>query len=1318
MNSQLTSAAPQESEAQRIGRLAGKAFCAAIPNDWIHSVLAEHDFGVDYQIQTKTGNEVRNMFRVQLKGTKSPSLNADGTFYSVTLELSTVNYLANVTEPILLALCLLPEDENIRDAKLFCIWIHDELKRLRGQAIDEKQESVTFRVPVANALDHRTDVTAYLERFRQLASVGNALDLTVQTSRPALDDEARAALVTRLPAGLARRSPSLIDAIADAPSSSWVEAKEGTTPWHLREAATATSAGRTDAAERHLKHVADVLTTLTPVEQADYWRQLGRVELHQGKNAQACDDFARACELAPNTPRHLAAWAEAELRISIEAGQEQDLASVLDRLQGTDPSVVAMRARVLVTMGKYIEAVAAAESIGGPERASTLAIVHLAGRELQRALDVCETELPNAQTLDYHRQALRLVRARVKFAQAVGGISDEEIPLSGHARADIDLLQAAWSDINELVSEYRASHWPMNVEVLADIWGLTASILGHRATTIPVMAEAASARPHAQGLQSILEGMAAVEGDYVRALEANQRLPATASNLVRRIMLFHATRRDVDCVNLMDREHANLDRDHKHYPVALGMATMSADRIVRPELAGQWAAELKTRDAWRAQAAQLAFFRNVAQNALAREAALAELEVAYTEQGRPLQLGAHLFYELDSSDAEQAAKVIELASEISATRLLDLDGCLHWAQALATMGKWEELAQFAEQQTRRFQPNDRLQAVRALALDKLGRTNEAQAVLEELIAKTSPDPIALNTYIVINSRLGFNDEAIVCLEKVLSTATSKGAKLRCLHGLFSIEYLRNPTGSRLLELALNIGELADQADEAEEGLYLVLMICATLTKHFDEGDARISAFQQRMKTFCTNFPNSKILKLASFPENASGAEMLRILRDMTGMTEEMWRQRVKTLNLVQRGQLPFPYAWRAHLLDGIPDLPTLWELGKRSKSDEPHLQLQMVGTDWEAIPHTELVTTIPFIDLVALFVLQDLNLLDELFKVFKKVAISKATLRSLQAFLTPMTASPFRDKCASLQQALKKHAANIEQPGVAASDDEEENGTRKLHEDLVEIAERGTYRLYSDDFIFRAGAELPTEAPKPMCTLDLLTALDELGYMSPEDVAKCFAKLCKWNVVVRITIRYQMAVLPASLASARSISARIEALREDPHASAMYEALWSIQKPFSDLRTHGASVLRDLICEKRSNISSVAALAALWVMKAKFHGEAPEHTLLPALLIVQAAAMVPPGDATLSARLWSVYGDIVEHEYGNQMDDSKYRTSREVLAHMAATLDVQASVPQEQSVGTRLYAGLTHGTSDFGIFDAAYSSKRIALQTAKAKKPR
>jgi hypothetical protein len=162
---------PMVSESQRIGRLANKAFVANDPNSWLHdSVDGDNDFGYDYQIQVESEGLIKDSFRLQLKGTTVPALNASGTEFSISLDVATVNYYARATEPVLLVICDLSVDiDHPKNCPLYYQWIQNDIQRIRRRGISERQESVTFHISVENRLLESTDLTSDLERFCNLA---------------------------------------------------------------------------------------------------------------------------------------------------------------------------------------------------------------------------------------------------------------------------------------------------------------------------------------------------------------------------------------------------------------------------------------------------------------------------------------------------------------------------------------------------------------------------------------------------------------------------------------------------------------------------------------------------------------------------------------------------------------------------------------------------------------------------------------------------------------------------------------------------------------------------------------------------------------------------------------------------------------------------------------------------------------------------------------------------------------------------------------------------------------------------------------------
>jgi uncharacterized protein DUF4365 len=219
---------PQESNSQRIGHLAQKCFTAKHPDSWrLKALDGTDDFGFDYQVQTVVDRFVRDVFRVQLKGTTAPLKSADRCFFSVQLKASTVRYYERATEPVLLVLCdLSANPASAVSCPLYFCWIEEELQRINKTGLPPEQEYVTLRVPSANVVAPDTDVSEHVAHHRAVFRAGRALDRLVEEQRPGMSADARADLMERIPAGFRSRSYALVEAMTEVPATPW---PEGTT---------------------------------------------------------------------------------------------------------------------------------------------------------------------------------------------------------------------------------------------------------------------------------------------------------------------------------------------------------------------------------------------------------------------------------------------------------------------------------------------------------------------------------------------------------------------------------------------------------------------------------------------------------------------------------------------------------------------------------------------------------------------------------------------------------------------------------------------------------------------------------------------------------------------------------------------------------------------------------------------------------------------------------------------------------------------------------------------------------------------------------
>lgn len=1302
---------PEQSEAQRIGSLAKTCFVANRPQEWLPTELAgDDDFGFDYQIQVMENNRASHIFRVQLKGKTDPVLNSTGDFYSISLKTRTVRYYMKCNEPILLVMADLSSDEKPKNCPLYYTWIHEELRRLKADELADEQKYLSFHIPTVNLLTDETSLSDELERCRRIGKVGDALDVLADRQNPGMTSSARANLLERIPVNMERRSSTLLMAIAEEPSSAWPEAPQGSLPWHLNEAAEQLRQGNAVEAKKILDSAESLRGGATQLEQADYMYLMGRLHAFFLEDELALNAYAEAARLSGNSPKHLVAWAETQLRLRFDLDAAHDFSDVIARLDGTDAASAGMRARLLAASGKYEEAVETAKQASGSDGWAAQAIIRTMQAESELALEACMVGLAEPHLRDNSKQLFHILKARALFGLAVGKLPsaghESVMPPTGPAGTDANKLRDAWQEILVAVRMLRSSGWTSNIELIVDIWVGAALILGKQRDVLPLLREAADARPTMPTLQVGLETVAFHNSDYALALIANARQPETNSQIIRRIVLFNAAGKHTECVNLFDSKGQSLSPSDYMFNIAITQAILSAERIVRTDLATEWESRFKAESGLAEAQALFEFWRTTQKTPLAHDEALEKLELAYVTFGKPFSLGMHFFMELDATDKAQAEKMVALNKDIARERLLPVDAVLHLSQALATIADWNGLLQLSRESIARYEDNERFIAVEALALDKLGQSANALTSLQKLLATGSTDKFALSIYINIVIRCGLIEDAIRTVESIVAIETNPPKRIEALKLLFQLIQQSGPKNARAVDVAWRIGQIVKQDDEAQEGLYLTLMTAATLHVTLEAADSRVADFINRRQAFFGRFPNSKIMRAVQFPENATADELITIIRDVTGADEEHTKWLEKMERQLQRGELPVPYAWRPRrILGSVSDLPMLWAIGKNSKPYERQFHLTMAFNDWKPVPTVQLLEAIPIIDLTTLLVARDLGILDLIFRLFSNVAIGQATLNQLSRFIAPMAGSFLRDDCLAIQNTLKANLHQIVQPWVEVPGER----TNRIHdlptEELKELVANGKFALYSDDAIYRVYCAIPETAPPSFCTLDVLKALEGKGLLSVREVAENISKLCAWNVGLTIELKYQVAILPPELGQVRSVSAGIDVMRASAPCMAIYDSIWDPHKSFESLIGHAIAILREFTSTNINRVESIAALMGLWFGKAKLHKDSPHPPeRLLALLLLSAVGNEPPVSAETSRMLWNVYRHLIEFQQGDRMDEFKERDAIILVGKIAAEIDHGKKFTGDRSLQSRLALGLTPDTSDADAFNTGYNN--------------
>lgn len=1318
---------PGIGESQEIGQDATRCLHTNAPKNWTtpKDMGGTEDYGLDFEIQLKLKSQVAAIFRLQLKGTKSPSLINAGKFISIPLSSSTLRYYRNIAEPILLVVCDLSANPDPRHCPLYYVWVREELRRIDVDSLDLVQEKANLRVPTANQLTDELDLLPDVRNANELAEAGHALDVRVADLRPELPPEQRVEIVHDLAESFNKRSAAFLEAVAAPASEHWPKPVAGTLAADLMDVARLLNIGKVDKAIAVLDRAEAKLNGAVDLELGEYHFLRGRQALLCGDDGAASASFLIAAQTTGQS-KHWAGWAESELRRLYNPNDtnivDPDFSDVLAQLPGTTDAVLAAaRARLLAASHKPDEARAVLAHFSGAESMAGLAVIETMNSKWDAALAACDAGLDDQQCSDSARRLFQIIKARCRFQKALASadreIKEEVIPPSGPAGLDVGLLRQAWDDILVAVESMDEIGWVSNSEFVADILALCAAMLGKQKVALTMLRSAVQKQPSSQALNASLEGIAAQCGQFDVALEANNRQDRSDTQILRRIaFLYEVGKHRRECVALMEQELPKLSRGHQLFGEVLVLAARAAHDIAREDLVKLWSELLESDEKLRPHASVLDYHLSVAKSPLGATDALAALAKRHNDLGRPLPTANTLFEELDPANDLQAPMLLDLAMELRVRSRLAPGMAVHLGMALVTLREWNKLLQLCDEAEREFDGNPRLVAFKGLALDRLGNTEGAREVLKRMLDGGITDSLALRTYVNIMVRCGFFDEALVAAEQILDTASSAAQRRECIRLLFNLVQTKSPHDPRLVDLAVRMGELTDPTIEVEEGVFLAMVLVGTSTSNGTLCPEKQKEISERVNAFFERFPDSKVLQRID-TSNASGDELLQRLKEISGVTEEGQRAQARMEREMRDGKLPVPFAWRPKIaFPNIRDQLHLWEMSKRVTPDDKQFHLIMETAGWKPKRAVDLRDKIPLVDLTTLFVLLDLDLLDALFAQFTTVAIAQSTLAELSMLCQVFSGCPWRDKSLDLQSRLRDKLGQIMQPIAQSQDEEEveaEKGIPVSAGEIKTLCTIGGYFLYSDDVIFRVWCLAEAAGQGSMSTLDLLEALEERLIIDRARAARAVAKLCAWNVGVTILLKHQLAIVPQGAIAARNIIEGVERLQGDDDFMSIASGMWDFRSDYLRNFNHIAAVLRNLVNEPSVPTVVAASFAGVWFLKAKFRHEItrPPLTLLADLTLAVAAnwvGSIAEAKPDAHRRLIDVFIHLVELEFGDRMDEAAEKQAYRELARR--TVEIDTKVQEKQSpLRAWILEGFEVGTAPYDTFSDAYNAAYTEL---------
>lgn len=1286
---------PKESESQEIGHLAVKAFQTQTPESWRPTDLSgDSDVGLDMLVQVVSAGRYAFAFHAQIKGSAVDRSNVGREYFSIPLKVATVNYLRRVSTPVMLVFADLSTGRRSQ-SPLYYSWIHEELQTVvAGMNLPVSDDAeVTFRVPVGKVLDQKLDVAPYLSRWndehQSLDGLQNAI-VGVSGEATTLD------VVQRLADNVRRGGACFVDSIQFASDQPWPDPQPGSIGWRLKQLSDSIVDGDIQAARDLIQDLSTEDLTDDAIARAELEYQNGRLQARTGDPASAKQHYSVASKLQPQNPRYLCAKHEIDLQTSsfrsaaTATYDELTLSPLAD-----ENRVKALRARCLLLQDRFPEAFGLLDGI--PDR---YALVERALGKYLQGLPEQVAEISDSADVSIHSRStlltLRILALRARFETLFNRDLESFIPAAGPPGVDPADIQKVWEEVQRLAVDLRLHAWPQNSQVLIDVLVTCGLAVGRAAEALVLLDDFLVAHPHLLELQAARMKVAVLAERYDIAADAASRLPTASARAVNEVLV-HYEMQDYDgvCKRIPVLLRVS-DPAEEFFRDALAIAAHAARSTFNFKLADECLRHLTS---FPDSGPTIAVYEFVVAASSGdkreTEAAVERLKVAYEKWPASKSIQDQLFQALRSGNANSALLATKVAERIGERRQLFGHEVTHLAMRLRELGRLDDAVLLLEKSRIRIPTDPEIPALLALVLERKGEAGRALAVLETLLAEHRDAPeMARSILINIASRNGLIDAAAAQFQALLASRPSKDDRREIYRALFSLEMHRKADADRAVALAYQYGSLVDQTDEFQEGLFLQMVtMCGTLPG-CSFTPAQQSESHQRCEAFLSAFPNSKYFSALNLPVDMESQDFLRALREKAGLTDEYLKGIQKLANGLERGTLPIPYALRPRrVLINVGSVPHLWEITKRTKLPAAAYHLLMHKQRQDPRDMRSL-RGLPFIDLTTLLLASDLGILDLLFEIYGRIAVSKSTLLRIQqeaGYLGLQTESLLK-----LRAALTARMDRIVQPG--SMEDEDAHGKPNDVEDFRRLAAKSDFVAYTDDVCLRILTLGDDNFVEGLTTPDVIESAERAQLLTVQEAARHYATLAGWNIGhVSIQYRHFLAAIPSSVHDLSNVTSKVEVLFGDPVFRSLADAVWDHDKPYDDVLNHAAAVIAKILNDSPvADERLIAALLSIWLDKVVLR---PKPSLsrenhLAALFILAFMQLEAPEPAP--QHLWAAYRHAIERIHGERMDEAKERDAIELVGRLVAT------VPNKNpdlgiSTGDlveKLRTGLVSGTAD------------------------
>jgi hypothetical protein len=1297
---------PKESESQRIGHVGLRAFTNSLPTSWRDTRLdGDADVGLDVLIQVVSDAKYAFAFLAQVKASTADKANAERSYFSVPLKVSTANYYRRVGRPIMLVFADLSTGKEAQ-SPVYYAWIQDQL----AETLDALEpgtsgnSEVTFQVPAANRLDPKLDVAPYLENL-------SAEQLSLEDLQRAISGASQkpmgVGIIQRVTENVLRGGASYLESLEFTSDQPWADPEPGTLTWQLKQANDSITNGNSEAARSILNSLSDSDFS-DAAGKAELEFQLGRFESLTSGLERAQPHHEKAYKLQPQKARYLCAKYETQLNQTLDEESATKIYGELtsNSLSG-DPAVKALRARCLMLQGKYAEASNLLDDVPSRHAVVERAICLYLQRRPEAVAALVDAADPTA-TGRHTILSLRIIALRAQFDKTFRTATDSFIPASGPAGVSAEELQSLWEEVRKLAKDLQANGWPLNSQIIIDVVMSSGLAVGRADETLVLLDDFVRARPQFAELQISRMKVAMFADRHETALDAVSKIPNASTRAVHQVLVRYEMQ-DFSGVCKHIPELLAIENDSEEFfRDALAVSAHAARSVFDLKQATQCIDRLRLlADSGPTMAIYDFVTSASAGDRMVLGSSIARLIEAYEKWPDSRAIQDQLFHALRPKVADEAKLATTIAIKIQDRRQLFGREVAHLCLCLRELGRLDDAVKLLDEARARLPSDITIPALLAMILEDKGDAGRAMAVLETLLSGSRDAPeFARSVYINIAARNGLIESAVVQFQALLNSRSAKDDKREIYRALFSLELHRMADAERAVALAFQYGAHSDSTDERQEGMFLQMVTMCRTVRGCTFTPQQQDQFNSRCQAFLTTHPNSKFFSALQVSDGTKPEELFLAMRKKLGITEERLTQLQKLVVGLQRGTDAIPYAWRPQrLLLNVASLPHLWEITKRTDftSGEYHLLVYREATQPRDLRRLD---KFPLIDFITLLIASDLGILDLLIKLYGRIAVAKSTLLKIQYEVSHL--GFHTESLLKLREALTTRIDHIVQPGLMP--DEDGATTKDETGETKELLSQSQFVQYSDDACIRwlvLGEERQKEG---LTTPDVLESAENAGLLSTVEAARLYAKLADWNIGhVPLQYRHFVAAIPKTVDRANNVIAKIEVLFAYPVFRAFTDALWDHGKPYKDVHTHAASIISKMLTDNPSvDEQLLAAIISIWLDKVSLRDKpkfGKTHHLANVFL---GAFMKLDAPALGSQHLWSAYKLVLERTHGNRMDEPKLREALELLGGVLAALPNQRPEMTYEAgdLVERLLSTIGSESREAKWLDAAYQKER------------